>query len=98
MEGVPRPVDDGLQQLVPCSGGRREAGDVIDEPELVELVGLRGSHRSRIVVGGSWSAGNVHHLDKGRNGSGFTRLRDGCGLVALRPGRWRAPGRSVVIQ
>ena len=38
MEHVAGPVDDGLEQLVPRSGGRRQAGDLVQEAQLFELV------------------------------------------------------------
>ena len=39
MEHVAGPVDDGLEQLVPGPRGRREPGDLVQEPQLLELVG-----------------------------------------------------------
>ena len=39
MEGVARPVDDRLEQLVPGARGGRQAGDIVDEAQLIELVG-----------------------------------------------------------
>lgn len=43
MERVPRPVDDGLEELVPCACGGGQAGDVMDEPELIELADVVAS-------------------------------------------------------
>ena len=39
VEHVAGPVDDGLEQLVPRPRGRREARDLVQEAELLELVG-----------------------------------------------------------
>ena len=38
MQHVPGPVDDGLEQLVPRPGGRRQPGDLVQEAQLFELV------------------------------------------------------------
>ena len=38
VERIAGPVDDGLEQLVPRPRRRREAGDLVEEPELLELV------------------------------------------------------------
>jgi hypothetical protein len=38
VERVPGPVDHDLEQLVPGPGRRREARDLVEEPELLELV------------------------------------------------------------
>ena len=46
MEGVARPVDDRLEQLVPGARGRGQARDIVDELQLIELVG-RG-HRAPV--------------------------------------------------
>ena len=43
VERVAGPVDDGLEQLVPRPGGRREARDLVEEAELLELLRLAGS-------------------------------------------------------
>ena len=43
VERVAGPVDHGLEQLVPRPGGRREAGDLVQEAELLELIRLRRS-------------------------------------------------------
>ena len=49
VERVAGPVDDGLEQLVPRPGGRREARDLVEEPELLELVRVRrAAARSRV--------------------------------------------------
>ena len=43
VQDVPGPVDDGLEQLVPGAGRGREAGHLVEEAELFELVvGGRG--------------------------------------------------------
>ena len=39
MEHVPGPVDDRLEQLVPGPRGRRQPGDLVQEAQLLELVG-----------------------------------------------------------
>ncbi len=88
MEGVPCPVDDGLQQLVPRSRGRREAGDVVDEAQVIELVAHaelgggrgRGSFPSRPVAHGRSSLSHVHHLTR----VGTVVPQDGCGPVVAR--------------
>ena len=53
VERVAGPVDDRLEQLVPRPRGRREARDLVQEPQLVELVlgrrrpsAVRASRRS----------------------------------------------------
>lgn len=51
MEGVARPVDDRLEELVPRSGGRGEARDVVQEAQLLELIRLL-QPRVRFDVGG----------------------------------------------
>ena len=38
VERIAGPVDDRLEQLVPRPRGRREAGDLVQEPELLELI------------------------------------------------------------
>ena len=49
MEHVAGPVDDGLEQLVPRPGGRRQAGDLVQEAQLLELVvGAPRRHRRRV--------------------------------------------------
>jgi hypothetical protein len=78
MEGVPCPVDDRLQQLVPRSGGGRETGYVMDEPELVELVGRRGRQWPRVGVVGGGTVGHVHHMTR----VGTVPASKGCGTVA----------------
>ena len=40
MKRVAGPVDDRLEQLVPRPGGRREAGDLVEEAQLLELLRL----------------------------------------------------------
>ena len=63
MEGVARPVDDRLEQLVPGARGRRQAGDIVDESQLIELVGrgqLVGAVPRRTVrVGVAGRAGSA---------------------------------------
>jgi hypothetical protein len=78
MQGVPRPVDDGLQQLIPCSGRGREARDVVDEAELVELVGARGRTGRRLGFGALISTSHVHHHTRVGTGP----VGKGCGRVA----------------
>ena len=43
VERVPRPVDDRLEELVPGARRRGEPGDLVDEAELLELVGGTGA-------------------------------------------------------
>jgi len=43
VEGIARLVDDGLEQLLPRPGGRRHAGDAMQEPQLVELLACGGA-------------------------------------------------------
>ena len=84
VECVAGPVDDGLEQLVPRSRGRREARDLVEEAELLELVRLRRSrlglafrcrHRGHdtSVRAGSAAEGC---------GSGQARMRNGDGGTA----------------
>ena len=47
MERVAGPVDDRLEQLVPRPRGRREPGDLVQEAELLELVGGRSAAARR---------------------------------------------------
>ena len=51
MERIAGAVDDGLEQLVPRPGGRREARDLVQEAELRELVRLLET-RARVEVRG----------------------------------------------
>ena len=76
MERIARPVDDGLQQLVPGPRGRREPRDLVEEAQLGQLVAGRapsglaiGRSRARSVGGASSSP------YKGRKGCGRRRLR-----------------------
>ena len=52
VEHVPGPVDDRLEQLVPGSGGRGEAGDLVQEAQLFELV--RGRRRTASIRAPRW--------------------------------------------
>lgn len=100
MEGVPCPVDDGLQQLVPRPRGRREASDVVDEAQLVELGAIgdvsadRGRGRcsppSRYVLHGRSSLGHAHHHTR----VGTVAPLEGCGPVVAGL-RYRQAGRAA---
>ena len=49
VQGVAGLVDDRFEQLRPGLGRRREAGDAVKEPKLLEL--LRSGHRDDTFVG-----------------------------------------------
>ena len=55
VERVAGPVDDRLEQLVPGPRGRGQAGDLVQEAQLLELVG--GALRARRGRAGSRRAG-----------------------------------------
>ena len=92
VQHVPGPVDDRLEQLVPRPRRRRQAGDLVQEAQLFELVvGVRGRH--------------ARALPARRRGQAWTRSR--CWSRAsrykprerLRPGRLRSGaglGRGTV--
>ena len=48
VERVAGPVDDRLEQLVPRPRGRRQARDLVEEPQLLELVG--GARGAQLVA------------------------------------------------
>ena len=89
VEHVPGPVDDGLEQLVPRPRRRREAGDLVEEAELLEL-----------VVGGARAASAPSRLGRGwrvaaaleRTSSRPSRYKP---RERLRPGRLRSGGGLV---
>ncbi len=87
MERIPRPVDDGLQQLVPGARGRRQSRDLVQEAKLFELVGS-GERLDRVLR--PWGPSSSRY--KGRKGCGHRRLRSlsslGCG--------WARPDRPSV--
>lgn len=96
MEGVTRPVDDRLQQLVPGPRRRRQPGDDMDESELVELLALPACAPGAPASTVRWPAmslshgrcllDHTHHLTRvGREGG-----VEGCGAVT-RWLRYRAP-------
>ena len=92
VQDVPGPVDDGLEQLVPRPGRRREAGHLVQEAELFELVvgGRGGIGRPRTAprtrLAGLRGAGS-----DARHGHHHTSLEKGCGRkVAVR--WWLGPG------
>ena len=104
MEGVARPVDDRLQQLVPGARGRRQARDIVEEAQLVELVGparsagpraMASSTGGRSVAGGRRSAPVVDRSSssryKGRKGCGRRRLRRVLARLRQRPASRDAP-------
>ncbi len=72
MQRVPGPVDDRLEQLVPCPGRRREARNLVEEPELGELICLL-QVRARFHVGG-------RHVDHDTSVE-KERAKEGCGSV-----------------
>jgi hypothetical protein len=95
MEGVTRAVDDRLQQLVPGPRRGREAGDVPDEAQLLELVALAARIRDlgSCLHGPSTSLAHarclvhhVHHLTR----VGTRGPAEGCGAVAAWLRYWRA--------
>ena len=92
VEHVAGPVDDGLEQLVPRPRGGREPGDLVQEAELLELVGgLLGGHGSSTRAGRAvW-----HGTRTGRSSSASPykpteRLRS----RRLRPGGRSEPERT----
>src|SRR5439155_20517559 len=91
MERVPRAVDGGLKEFVPGARGRGEAGDLMEEAQLRQLV--RGGQRlrpgrRRSASAGRWarrggrlpSGGHVHHLTR----VGKVAAEKGCGAVLPR--------------
>ena len=89
MEGVPRPVDDRLQQLVPCARRRRKTGDVVDEPELVELIALGTRLDDVVRAPGGTSTSVLHAGSLRRHAHHLTRVgtaqpEEGCDAVAAR--------------
>ena len=96
VEHIAGPVDDGLEQLVPGSGGRRQAGDLVQEAQLLELVD--GTVRARRGRAGILRAGGRGRGSDGRHGRHDTSLRNGCGpegcdrvATRTRNGRVRCP-------
>ena len=96
MEHVAGPVDDRLEQLIPRSGGRREAGDLVQEAQLLELVvggfggvapGRRRRRCERSAADADRDAGHGHHDTSLRKGCGQRRLRSGGGSGAERSRR-----------
>lgn len=87
MEGVTCAVDHRLQQLIPRPRRRREAGDIVDEAQLVELVALPTSARDDLRAANGRPATSllparnlVHHAyHLTRVGTG--RPAEGCGAV-----------------
>ena len=90
MERVAGPVDDRLEQLVPRPRGRREARDLVQEPELLELLGAaRGGAGARSAAGargGTRPRSSWHHDTSVREGC----RPEGCGTVAARARNGRA--------
>ena len=86
MERVAGPVDDGLEQLVPGPRGRREAGDLVQEAELLELVGgaigevVAGTARSRRAGGARTRIGRSSRASRYKPTEGCGQK--GCGRVA----------------
>ena len=88
MEHVPGPVDDRLEQLVPGPRGRRQAGDLVQEAQLLELV-VGG--RAGVAPGApaAVGAGGV-----GRGSRCWSRASPYKPRERLRPGRLRSGGGS----
>ena len=80
MEHIAGPVDDGLEQLVPGSCGRRQAGDLVQEAQLLELVS--GALRAR--------RGRARNPSCGRAG---TRIRRSSRSSRYKPTEWLRRGR-----
>ncbi len=83
VQHVPGPVDDGLEQLVPRPGGRRQPGDLVQEAQLFELVvrvRLRGAGASP-----TRDAGRSGRGSDARHGHHHTSLEKGCGLDGCDP-------------
>ena len=69
MEHVAGPVDDGLEELVPGPGRRRQAGHLVQEAELLELVGGAGGSGAR-PAGWRRPSPDERRGDGGRVGDG----------------------------
>jgi hypothetical protein len=90
MEGIAGPIDDRLQQLVPGARRRGQPGDVVDEPQLVELAALTGrrlrlrrrrrARTPRPVLHAGSSSCHVNHLTR----VGMVAPGKGCGPVIAR--------------
>ena len=105
VERVAGPVDDGLEQLVPRPRRRREPGDLVQEAELLELVGgLLARARSPTRAGRAVWHGRGRDA---RHGHHHTSLRKGCGPKVAAgsddrsrngPGAWRrvSPRKAAV--
>ena len=105
VERVARPVDDGLEQLLPGLGGRREAEQAVQEPQLRDGV-VRAPGRP---AGGGREGGCRSVLEVGHQGHltslGGAATEVGCDPV---PGRcpcsrtvtirgWHEPPRSPIL-
>ena len=82
-ERVARPVDDGLEQLLPRLGGRDDAQQLVEEAQLRDRV-LGAGRRRRVPVppargacAGVLDPGHRHH----RTSLGRTATEIGCGRV-----------------
>ena len=86
VEDIAGPVDDGLEQLVPRPGRRRQAGDLVEEAQLLELVGRRPA-----------AAGAAGPRRGGRAGR-RCRTRTGRSSRASRykPTEWLRPGKVAM--
>ena len=62
VERVAGPVDDRLEQLVPGPRRRRQAGDLVQEPELLELV--RAASRTRAAPASPRPTSRARGLDR----------------------------------
>ena len=96
MERIARPVDDRLEQFVPGPRGRRQAGHLVQEAQLLELV--RGARRQaalappgqrgfRRLLAGAFG-GQIGHGDHDTSVGNVGRSK-GCDVVvrAVRYGR-----------
>ena len=103
VEHIASPVDDGLEELVPGPGRRRQAGDLVEEAELFELVGrarrqrragtrpvrARPALRAWPIRGGGWPSGV---------GDGIRQLARARGRVVRRHGDHHTSLRKVAVQ
>ena len=88
MERVARPVDDRLQQLVPRPRRRRQAGDVVQEAQLVRPLRWPdlGGSRERVGWGRSARDAGLRLRRDGRHRTrvGKVAVAKGCGAVPAR--------------
>ena len=105
VERVAGPVDDRLEQLVPGPRRRREAGDLVEEAELLELIRLAGPRLGRVPVRssgprykrrGRTAVGRLRARVRGmRNGDRLSRLERRDGRVTTREPERGRPRRAA---